>query len=272
MPGTLVGTINWKSSFNPQKDGYDLCEVIKNACHTTYTGLTVFFLAEKHRDPFDVTRSTIVLEEFSKQQYANRLCLVVERGLFEDVKVPHLVNEGRTDLSSADPRRNVRIVSLLNDYRRDETPATILVFIYGEEHLEPIKLELIKEQPTGTNIRWISSLSFDTVFNRLEFNERARFDTHGREPAGYSSCDSKDPAFCGLQLLTKGQWFTRFMAPLWPLETAQLMRTQQGKMFAIHFKDADKNAQVKSDVDESGGTDYVFETFDGTDIAVAKVV
>ena len=31
MPGTLVGTINWKSSLNPRKDGDDLCLVIKNA-------------------------------------------------------------------------------------------------------------------------------------------------------------------------------------------------------------------------------------------------
>jgi hypothetical protein len=59
------------------------------------------------------------------------------------------------------------------------------------------------------------------------------------------------------------------MVPLWPLETARMMKTKEGKIFAIHFKDPTKNAQVKLDVDESGGMDYVFETFDGTNIAVA---
>ena len=106
------------------------------------------------------------------------------QNLDRGASVPHLINEGMTDLSSTDQRRNVRIVSLLDDYRKEEKPATIVIFFYGEEHLEPVKLELIKSQPTGTNIRWISSLSFDTAFTRLQFNERARFDKSGREPAG----------------------------------------------------------------------------------------
>ena len=75
MPGTLVGTINWKSSFNPQKDGDDLCVTIKNTWEKRYGGLTIFFLAEKHRDPFDGERSKIVFDEFSKQEYSKRLCL-----------------------------------------------------------------------------------------------------------------------------------------------------------------------------------------------------
>ena len=43
MPGTLVGTINWKSSFNPAKDGEDLCKIIENSCQKPYAGLTGFF-------------------------------------------------------------------------------------------------------------------------------------------------------------------------------------------------------------------------------------
>lgn len=269
MPGTLVGTINWKSSFNSQKDGDELCVTMKNTWEKRYGGLTIFFLAEKHRDPFDGERSKIVFDEFSKQEYSKRPCLAVERGLFQGATVPHLVFEGMTDLSSRDHRRNARIVSLLDDYRKEEKSATIVIFFYGEEHLEPIKSELITNQPAGTNIRWISSLSFDTVVDRLEFSERARFDMRGREPAGYTVCDASDLTFCYLRLLTKGQWFTRFMVPLWPLETARMMKTKEGKIFAIHFKDPTKNAQVKLDVDESGGMDYVFETFDGTNIAVA---
>jgi hypothetical protein len=272
MPGTLVGTINWKSSFDPQKDGDDLCTVIKNTWNTPYTGLTVFFLAEKHRDPFDVKRSTIVFEEFSKQKYSDRLCFAVERGLFQGADVPHLVNEGMTDLKSVDPRRNVRIVSLLNDYRKLEKPATIVIFFYGEEHLEPIKSELIKEQPTGTNIRWIYSLSFDTVFTRLEFNERARFNKSGREPAGYAPCNPKYPAFAKLKLLTKGHWFTRFTTELYSREQARWMK-HEGKMFAIYFKDVTKNTQVKSEVDGEGGAgEHTFETFDDSQIAVAELV
>ena len=113
MPGTLVADINRNSSFNAQKDGDDLCVDIKDALSKSYPGLTVFFLAEKHRDSFDGKRSNIVLEEFSKQQYEGKLCLGVERGLYEDVKVPHVLNEGRVgELSSRDPRRNARIVSL----------------------------------------------------------------------------------------------------------------------------------------------------------------
>jgi hypothetical protein len=271
MPGTLVGTVNWKSSFNPRKDGDDLCLVIKNAWSTPYAGLTVFFLAEMHRHAFDVMRSEIVFEEFSKQQYAKRLCLVVERGLFQEyVNLPHFVYEGLTDLGSRDPKRNDRIVFLVKEYRK-ETPATILIFFYGEEHLEPIKSQLIADQPTGTNIRWISSLSFDTVFNRLEFNERARFETSVREPAGYASCNPRDQPFGYLQALTKGQWFTRFMTPLYSREQARWAK-YQGKMFAIYFKDAKKNAQVKSEVDGEGAMDYVFETFDGADVAVAELV
>src|SRR5580692_13095215 len=75
MPGTLVGTINWKSSFNSQKDGDELCVTMKNTWEKRYGGLTIFFLAEKHRDPFDGERSKIVFDEFSKQEYSKRPCL-----------------------------------------------------------------------------------------------------------------------------------------------------------------------------------------------------
>jgi len=85
-------------------------------------------------------------EEYNARRVAQNL----DRG----ASVPHLINEGMTDLSSTDQRRNVRILSLLDDYRKEEKPATIVIFFYGEEHLEPVKLELIKSQPTGTNIRW----------------------------------------------------------------------------------------------------------------------
>ena len=63
MPGTLVGTINWKSSFNSQKDGDELCVTMKNTWEKRYGGLTIFFLAEKHRDPFDGERSKIVFDD-----------------------------------------------------------------------------------------------------------------------------------------------------------------------------------------------------------------
>jgi hypothetical protein len=270
MAGTLVGTINWKSSFNPQKDGDDLCTAIKSAWRAPSAGLTAFFLAETHRNAFDVKRSTIVFQEFVKREYAEKLCLVVERGLFEGGDAPHLVYEGQSALTSGDPARNDRIVSLLGDHRR-EIPASVLVFFYGEEHLEPIKSRLIADQPSGTNIRWVSSLSFTTALEGLGFNERARFDTHGRQPAGYASCDPNDPVAGYLKMLTKGQWFTRFMVSLYSREQAPFVK-YQGKVFAIHFKDAPKNAQVKADVDGEGALDHVFETFDGADIAVAELV
>jgi len=50
------------------------------------------------------------------------------------------------------------------------------------------------------------------------------------------------------------------------------MQSKDGKVFAIRFKDPNKNADVKSDVDSEGAIDYVFETFDGSNIAVADVV
>ena len=91
MPGTLVGTINWKSSFNPEKDGGDLCKVIENSCQKPYTGLTVFFLAEKHRDPFDAHRSKVVFEEFSKRQYEKEALPRGGARPFRGADFPHLV-------------------------------------------------------------------------------------------------------------------------------------------------------------------------------------
>jgi hypothetical protein len=110
------------------------------------------------------------------------------------------------------------------------------------------------------------------VFNLLKFNERARFDKNGREPAGYAPCNPDYPAFANLQLLTKGQWFTRFTTELYSREQARWMK-YQGKMFAIYFKDVAKNTQVKSEVDGEGGAgEHSFETFDDADIAVAELV
>ena len=106
-------------------------------------------------------------------------------------------------MSSLDDRRNVRIVSLLKDHR-EQIPATVLIFFYGEEHLVPIQSKLIVDQSDGTKNRWISSLSFDTALTSLEFNDRARFDKHGRDPAGYTVCARNKLDFCYLQLLTKG--------------------------------------------------------------------
>ena len=270
MPGTLIGTIAWPSTFNPQKDADDPCVEIRNASSTPLARLTVFFLAEKHRDPFDVKRSTVVFEAFSEQQSAtaNNVCLVVERGLFDDFSASNLVREGMADYSSADAKRNDLVVANVKSYRK-RNPATILIFFYGEEHLEPIKERLVRDQSADTTIRWISSVSFDTAVSNLEFNERSRFQTSGREPAGYTACDPKDLNFSYLRLLTKGQWFTRFMVPLWPLDTASAMGA---RIFAIYFKDITKSAEVKRDVDGEGGIDYTFETFDGKAIAVALAV
>ena len=98
------------------------------------------------------------------------------------------------DYSSADAKRNDLVVANVKSYRK-RNPATILIFFYGEEHLEPIKERLVRDQSADTTIRWISSVSFDTAVSNLEFNERARFQTSGREPAGYTGLRPQGPQF-----------------------------------------------------------------------------
>jgi hypothetical protein len=270
MPGTLVGTIDWKSSLDPEKDGNNLCEVVKNAYSTPYAGLTVFFLAEAHRDPFDVERSQIVLNEFAQPKYADKLCLVAERGLLKGVDVSHLVREPLSELTSTEARRNSIVLGQVDYYREQKPSVKVLVFFYGEEHLKPIKEVLIQDEPSGTNIRWITSLSFDTTFKGLQPNQRTLFNTNTMKPAGYAVGYPKE-INC-LRLLTKGYWVKRFMVTLYN-ESGLKTAGSKNSVFAIYFKDPNTHNEVKTSIDkETFGEDYCFETFDGGNIAIAKQI
>jgi hypothetical protein len=273
MPGTLLGTIDLKSSLDPQRDGNYLRDVIRNAYSQTYDELKVFFLAEKHRDPFDVERSQIVFDEFAHATYANKLCLVAERDLFKGSEFSHLVKEPFLGHDSRDLRRNELILDELDEYRKKKPSVKILVFFYGEEHLEPIKELLINREPSGTKIRWVTSLSFDTTLEGIKPNQRIRVNTNNIEPAGYAVGYQPKQIYC-LQLLTKGYWIQRFMVTLFPksvLRTLVTVRTQN-PVFEIYFSNPFTHNEVKTSVDQEGGADYYFETFDGSNTAIAKQI
>lgn len=265
--GTITGTIHWKSSLNAPKDADDLIRTIASSVANPSKTLTVFFLAEKHRSPFDVHRSTKIIEEFTQPQYHKSVTILVERALFDSyVSQPNVTSEGLSDLSSKSHARNQRAVNFLME-KLGSPPSGVVLIFFGEEHLLPIKDEIVRETPPSVNIHWIDSLSFDTTFDNLPFNEAARFDTSTMQPAGYLALDGALDAEY-IKLLTKGQWGARFTVPLYPKQTASFMST--GKPLALYFKNSKQHEKVRQELESEGGIDITFQTFDGSSIAIAK--
>lgn len=266
--GIISGVVNWKSSWNADTDGNDLCHVIENSLAHPAGALTVFFLAETHRNPFDVARSTKVYEKFSKPEYAQSVRLVVERGLFAGcTEVSQVVYEGITELKSGDPRRNQRMVSLLQDELEGSAASVVIVF-FGEAHLPGIKDELAKATAPNQKIRWVESLSFTTMFEALRFYEAARFDRSKLEPAGYAAPAPTSVESAYVKLLTKGVFGPRFTIALYRQDQLAWFG-RNAEVHALYFKDPVKHATVRGWVEDDGAYDHPFETFDGSSLAVA---
>lgn len=255
--GILVGTIQWKSSLNADRDGADLCLLVKNTLATPSPGLTVIFLAETHRNPFDTRRAKLVYDEFSKGTYRDSLSLVVERGLFPGCSsLAQVVYEGVTEYTSGDQLRNSRMISLLED-RLSEVRSGVVVVFFGEAHLDPLKRELVGARPLDRRIRWVEAKSFTTTFASLPLRQPTGLDTSAMEPAGYVAAPADDILSDYAALLCKGYVSEGVTLPLLREDQLRLFSRGGTSVFAVYFVNSTYHQQIRSWVEEDGATDVI---------------